>query len=107
MIATWSISWNASSVVARIGAEPPIAIIGVASAHALASPVSALAVPGPDGVMQMPGLPGQGDKRSQKRAFQFQLDLLDPLQTVIGRLPHAPNPSLRLPLPPRPATTWR
>ena len=44
-------------VVPRIGAEPPIAIIGVASPQAFASPVTALAVPGPDGVMQMPGLP--------------------------------------------------
>ncbi len=44
-------------MVPRIGAEPPIATIGDASAQALARPVTALAVPGPEGVMQMPGLP--------------------------------------------------
>jgi hypothetical protein len=57
IIETWSISWNVSIVAPRIGDEPPMAIIGVASPQALASPVTALAVPGPDGVMQMPGLP--------------------------------------------------
>ena len=40
-----------------MGAAPPMAMIGLASAQALARPVTALAVPGPDGVMQMPGLP--------------------------------------------------
>jgi hypothetical protein len=47
---------NASRVVARIGAEPPIAIIGGVGPR-VGETGKRVGRAGPDGVMQMPGLP--------------------------------------------------
>src|SRR5919199_6690505 len=52
--ATWSISWKAPLPRWLMGAEPPMASSGAASAHALATPVIRLVAPGPEAAMHTP-----------------------------------------------------